>query len=241
MTKKDCLPRFVILQHSLPEHRNALHNKLRNRHTIPPLNPLSRQAEIGTWHDIEIACFSGGEPERVIMPVLKQQRVEFIFCLGLAGSLSPTLQLGNLIAPSASVRGDGLTDYWANPKLPAVANMKSLFALNTASHQLGIPLANGMLFTSATWYKEPDFIEEWSKLGVKGIQMELAQYYLLAHLHGKKAAGIYVISDLPLEGEAIWQTGFRTDAAILNGCEQATAIVLKAIELLAHETPTFSG
>lgn len=186
MTKKDNLPRYVILQHSLPEHRTALYNKLQNHRTIPALTPLSWPGEIGTWQGIEIACFSGGEPERVIMPVLQQDRVEYIFCLGLAGSLTPNLHLGDLVVPSASVRGDGLTDYWADPKLPAVANLTALSALNTASIHLGISLANGIFFTSATWYKEPDFIEAWAKLGVMGIQMELAQYYLLAHLFGKK-------------------------------------------------------
>lgn len=237
MTEIERLPRFVILQHSLPEHRQLLQNKLSNRRPFPALTPLSWPGDIGTWQGVEIACFAGGEPERVILPVLQQKQVEFIFCLGLAGSLSADLQLGDLIAPSASVRGEGLTDYWADPKLPAVADMTALLALNTVAHQAGIPLANGLFFTSATWYKEPDFIADWAKLGVMGIQMELAQYYLLAHLHGKKAAGLYVISDLPLAGEAIWETGFRTDPEILAGCARSITVVLQAIKWLAGEKP----
>jgi uridine phosphorylase len=146
--------------------------------------------------------------------------------LGLAGSLSAELHLGDMIAPVASVRGDGLTDYWADPKLPAVAHMSPLSALNQAARQRDLPISNGIFFTSATWYKEPEFIGKWSELGVVGIQMELAQYYLLAYLHRKKVAGLYVISDLPLEGEAVWETGFRQDNAILEGCYRSVDVLL---------------
>ncbi len=235
MKKTDLFPRFVILQHTIPEHKEALRSKMSKQRPLPALNPLSWQGEIGTWQGVEIACFAGGEPERVIVPILEQSSVEYIFCLGLAGSLSSKLQLGNLVAPIASVRGDGLTDYWADPKMPAVANMESLSALNNSARQLKIPMENGVFYTSATWYKEPDFIEQWAKLGVVGIQMELAQYYLLPHLYGKKSAGLYVISDLPLEGEAVWHTGFRKNQAIIDGCEQSVDILLKAIEMLASK------
>lgn len=233
MRRTDKFPRFVILQHTLPAHREALRQKLTRHRELPALNPLSWPGEIGRYNGIDIACFSGGEPERVIVPILELPEVEYIFCLGLAGSLSAELHLGDMVAPVASVRGDGLTDYWADPKLPAVADMTALSALNQAAQQLDISLSNGIFYTSATWYKEPDFIGEWSGLGVVGIQMELAQYYLLSHLYGKKTAGLYVISDLPLVGEAVWKTGFRQDKAIIDGCLRSVDVLLGAIERLA--------
>ena len=236
MKQPEPLPRFVILQHTLPAHREALRQKLSQRRELPALNPLAWSGEIGRWQGIDIACFAGGEPERVIVPILEQRQVEYIFCVGLAGSLSPELHLGELAAPIASVRGDGLTDYWADPKLPAVAHMAALSAINQAAQQAGIAFNNGLFYTSASWYKEPEFIEQWSKLGVVGIQMELAQYYLLGHLYGKKVAGLYVISDLPLTGEAVWQTGFRQDPLILEGCLRSVEVLLQAIASLASST-----
>jgi purine-nucleoside phosphorylase len=233
MKSTNNLPRFVILQHTLPDHREGLRQRMNEHRPLTALNPLSWPGEIGTYQGIEIALFAGGEPERVIVPILERPEVEYIFCLGLAGSLSAELHLGDIVAPTASVRGDGLTDYWADPKLPAVAHMAPLSALNQAAQQLDIPITNGIFYTSATWYKEPDFIEKWSELGVIGIQMELAQYYLLSHLYGKKTAALYIISDLPLEGEAVWQTGFRQDKTILAGCLRSVEILLDAIELLA--------
>jgi hypothetical protein len=61
----------------------------------------------------------------------------------------------------------------------------------------------------------------------------IALYYPLSYLYGKKAAGLYVISDMPIEGEAVWRTGFRRDEAILAACERAVEILLTAIESLS--------
>ena len=82
------LPRFVVLLHTLREQREALQDKLDERRTIPAPAPLAREGEIGVWHGIEIACFAGGEPERAVVPVLEQSTVEYVLCLGLAGSSS---------------------------------------------------------------------------------------------------------------------------------------------------------
>ncbi len=117
--------------------------------------------------------------------------------------------------------------------MPAVADVGALSALNESARQLGMSISNGILYSSATWYREPDFIEQWAELGVVGIQMELAQYYLLSHLYGKKAAGLYVISDTPLTGEEVWRTGFRRDQVILDTCKRSIDILLGAIESLS--------
>ncbi len=227
------LPKVVVLQHTFREQREALQRKLDKRHTIPAPAPLASEGKAGVWRGIEIACFAGGEPERVIVPVLEQQTVEYVLCLGLAGSLSADLRPGDLVAPVASVRGDGVSDYWADPKMPAVADVGVLSALNASAHHLGIPLSNGILYSTSTWYKESSFIQQWADLGVVGIQQEIALYYLLSYLYGKKTAGLYVISDMPIEGEYVCRTGFNKDQIVLDACERAVEILLGAIELIA--------
>ena len=227
------LPRFVVLLHTLQEQREALQDKLDERRTIPAPAPLAREGEIGVWRGIEIACFASGEPERVVVPVLEQSTVEYVLCLGLAGSLTADLRPGDLVVPVASVRGDGVSDYWADPRMPAVADVGALSALNASAGRLGVSLSNGMLYSTATWYRQSDFIGQWADLGLVGIQKEIALYYLLSYLYGKKAAGLYVISDVPIEGEAVWRTGFRRDEAILAGCERAVEILIGAVESLS--------
>ncbi len=234
MEQQPVLPRYAVLQYTVSEHREALQKRLEDRRALPPLAPFGREGEAGTWQGIEIACYPGGRVETKLVPVVEQPDVEYVFALGLAGSMSADLRRGDLVSPIASVRGDGLTDYWADPKLPAVADAGALYAVMTSARHLGIPLATGTFYTTPTMYRELTFLEEWAQLGVIGAQKELAQHLLLSHLHGKRAAGMYVISDAPLQGDRIWRDGIHTDQALLDAYERSVDVLLGAIQLLAN-------
>lgn len=233
MSKTDVLPRYVVFQHTVSQHQEVLRKKLGELHRVPPLAPFSAEGEIGTWHGLDIACYSGSIRETSLIPILEQRTVEYVFSLGLVGSLSKNLRAGHLVTPVASVRGDGLTDYWADARLPAVANVQALFAVHEAAQHLGIEIACGIFYTTATMYREMDFLRQWADLGVIGVQMEMAQHFILAHLHGKKAAGVYVVGDVPLEGDQIWRTGVSQTSELLNAYEHSVNILLNAIQLLS--------
>ncbi len=227
------LPRFVVIQHTFAEQCAILLNRLEERRAIPPLAPFCQPGECGIFHDIPIACYTGPALEMTLVPILEQKKVEYVFSMGLAGSLSEHLRRGDLIAPIASVRGDGLSDYWADAKLPAVANASVLVALNDSARRLGVPIANGVFYSTQTMYKETNFLPKWSEMGVVAVEMEMAQHLILAQLHGKKAGGLYVISDHPLEGDAIWETGIAQDRTLMNAYGSAVDILLDAIRLIA--------
>ncbi len=228
------LPRFVVIQHAFAEQCAILLNRLEERRAIPPLAPFCQPGESGILHGIPIACYTGPALEMTLVPILEQHNVEYVFSMGLAGSLSEHFSRGDLIAPIASVRGDGLSDYWADAKLPAVANAYALLTLNESARRLGVPIANGVFYSTQTMYKETNFLPQWSDLGVVAVEMEMAQHLILAQVHRKKAAGLYVISDHPLQGEAIWQTGIAQDSTLMNAYGSAVDILLDAIRLIAE-------
>jgi hypothetical protein len=233
MSETNVLPRFVVFQHTVAHHQELLRKKLGELRRIPPLAPFAPEGEVGTWHGVDIACYAGPFRETSLVPILEQSTVEYVFSLGLVGSLSRDLRPGALVTPVASIRGDGLTDYWADAKLPAVANAKALFAVNEAARRWESEIANGIFYTTSTMYREMDFLKKWAELGVIGVQMEMAQHFLLAHLHGKKVAGVYVVSDLPLEGDQIWRTGVPLDRELLSAYECSVNVLLGAIQLLS--------
>lgn len=195
MTNADTLPRFVVIQYAFWNLREILLKKLSDRRSILPLAKDCQEGEIGTWQEIPIACYSGPALEPTLVSILEQKNVEYVFSLGVAGTLSKNLQRGDLVAPTAAVRGDGATDFWANPRMPAVADAHALVALSESALRLGIPLANGVLYTTTSLYVDAAFVREWAALGVIGIDRTCAQQFLLAHMHRKKAAALYVVGD----------------------------------------------
>jgi hypothetical protein len=236
MDKAAVLPRFAVFQHTVPEHQEILRKQWEALRGLAPLAPFAPAGEIGTWRGLEVACYSGSFKETHLVPVLEQSAVEYVFSLGLVGSLSDRLRPGQLVAPTASVRGDGLTDYWADSALPAVADAGALFAVHEAAQHLGFEMASGIFYTTPTMYREMDFLKKWAELGVIGVQMEMAQHFILAHLHRKKAVGLYVVSDQPLAGDQIWRTGLSPRPELLEGYERSVQVLLHTIQSLAQRT-----
>ena len=105
MSDPIALPRFVVFLHTVSQHQEALRQRLIEQHRIPSLAPFAPEGEIGTWQGIEIALYPGSFRETSLVPVLEHNEVEFIFSIGLVGSLSDDLRPGDLVTPSASVRG----------------------------------------------------------------------------------------------------------------------------------------
>jgi purine-nucleoside phosphorylase len=114
-----------------------------------------------------------------------------------------------------------------------VADAAALAALMDSAHRLGVDLGGGVFCTTSTLYREGSFIEKWASLGVVGIEMEAAPHYLLSHLHGKRAAGLYAISDSPLQGDEIWRTGVALDGVLLAAYTRLVDVLLGAIQALS--------
>ena len=236
MSNPIALPRFVIFLHTVAEHQQALRRRLSEQRKIPSLAPFAPEGEAAIWQDIEIALYAGSFRETTLVPILEQSAVEYIFSLGLVGSLSDDLRPGDLCIPIASVRGDGLTGYWADAGLPALANPAALLAVHHAAERSGIKIASGIFYTTPTMYREMDFLSKWVEQGVIGVEMEIAQHFVLAHLYRKKAAGIYVVSDCPLKGDQIWHTGVSLTPELATAYERSVDVLLGAIQFL-FDTP----
>ena len=69
--------------------------------------------------------------------------------------------------------------------------------------QIGATTHVGNVLSSDTFYNaDPTFNDAWKKMGILGIEMESAGLYLNAIHAGKKALGIFTVSDHILRDEA---------------------------------------
>ena len=116
-----------------------------------------------------------------------------------------------------------------------MAHFVALFAVLQSADRLGIKITSGIFHTIAIMYKEIDFLPHWAEQGVIGVQMEIAQHFILAHLYRKKAAGVYVVSDTPLKGDQIWRTGVSQTPELSTAYERSVDILGGAIQLLAGQ------
>jgi uridine phosphorylase len=128
---------------------------------------------------------------------------KIIIFSGLIGALQPNIRVGDIIVPTAALRGEGASRYFVDEAYPAVADFTLLRTISTVLEKSftgsGIELHYGPIYTTDAFAAETkEFLDEWSERRLLGIEMETSAIYTLASLYGVKAGSIHIVSDNPI-------------------------------------------
>ena len=126
-----------------------------------------------------------------------------IIYTGLIGSLQPDIGVGDIIVPTAALRGEGASKYYVDEAYPAVADFRLLRTISAVLEKTFKDTETGLHYgpiytTDAFAAETKEFLEEWSARKLLGIEMETSAIYVLASLYGIKAASIHIVSDNPV-------------------------------------------
>lgn len=130
--------------------------------------------------------------------------VENIIRVGTAGSINQNVKVRDIvIAMGACTNSHYASQYNLPGTFAPIADyglMKTAIK-NAEKHSANYHVGNCL--SSDTFYcDDPTATEKWAKMGVMCIEMEAAALYMNAARCGKKALGIFTISDHILTGEA---------------------------------------
>lgn len=119
---------------------------------------------------------------------------------GYCGALRPGIEIGTLIIPDRARIGEGTSKYYGKSDF-SVPDQALVARLVEAARRFGHePLVGEVFSTDGVFMEAPDFLEGLAKQGMVGIDMEMSALFSIAEYHGKRAAGILVVSDKPYEG-----------------------------------------
>ena len=140
-------------------------------------------------------------------------RADKILFLGTCGGLKG-YSIGDIILCEKAFNGEGFSSY--HDKEDSIRSISGLEKLIPASNELlkeltgfsgikDIELKRGNIFTIGSLTAEtPDNLFLLRDNGFAGVDMELSAIYTASHAIGRQAAGIVVVSDLPLE-RPLWE------------------------------------
>lgn len=156
------------------------------------------EGRIGEVNGIKIAVIGNtrltGYHENLLVPLLNTP-VEYVLTIGLGGAITSDFGIGDLVIPSASVRGDGLTSYYLSEKIPAVGSLEVLSRIYNSCIEKGIMPHTGVFYTTESKYKEIEMLPKLKQDGLIMIEKEVAPIYGLAHIFRKKAGALHIVSD----------------------------------------------
>lgn len=130
--------------------------------------------------------------------------VETIIRVGSCGALQENVNLYDvIIAQAASTNSNYVDQYHIPGHFAPIADFDLVTKAKQAADKIGAVSHVGNVLSSDTFYNADDkFNDAWKKMGILGIEMESAGLYLNAIHAGKKALGVFTVSDHILRDEA---------------------------------------
>ncbi|MBK4033639.1 purine-nucleoside phosphorylase [Staphylococcus aureus] len=130
--------------------------------------------------------------------------VDTIIRIGSCGALQENVNLYDvIIAQAASTNSNYVDQYNIPGHFAPIADFELVTKAKNVADQIGATTHVGNVLSSDTFYNaDPTFNAAWKKMGILGIEMESAGLYLNAIHAGKKALGIFTVSDHILRDEA---------------------------------------
>lgn len=131
--------------------------------------------------------------------------VDTIIRIGSAGGLSDSVKLRDVVAGIGACTNSNFASQYRLPGTFApVADFALLRRVAEIAEKRGISLKVGNILSSDVFYNDdPGFNDAWKRMGVLCVEMESAALYMIAAHAGKRALGMFTISDHIYTGEAL--------------------------------------
>jgi len=178
------------------------------------------------WHNVEIKGrdrnmpaasaegitminFGMGSPNAAtVMDLLSAVSPEAVLFLGKCGGLKRKNQLGDLILPIAAIRGEGTSNDYMPPEVPALPSFNLQRAVSTTIRNYKRDYWTGTVFTTnrRVWEYDDGFKDYLRSTRTMAIDMESATLFTVGFANKIPNGALLLVSDQPMIS-----TGVKTD------------------------------
>ena len=159
-----------------------------------------------TANGITIINFGMGSANAAtIMDLLSSIEPKACLFLGKCGGLKRKNQLGDLILPIAAIRGDGTSNDYFPPEVPALPAFNLQKAISTTIRNFSRDYWTGTVYTTnrRVWEHDDKFKEYLRQLRCMAIDMETATIFSTGFYNQIPTGALLLVSDQPMIPEGI--------------------------------------
>lgn len=172
-----------------------------------PVNGEGRAMRSATAENITIINFGMGSPNAgTIIDLLTAVQPKAALFLGKCGGLKTGKnQVGDLILPIAAIRGEGTSNDYLPPEVPALPAFALQKAISTTIRDYNRDYWTGTVYTTnkRVWEHRADFKEYLSSLRPIAIDMETATIFVAAFKNQIPAGALLLVSDMPMVPDGV--------------------------------------
>ncbi|CAG5068189.1 AMP nucleosidase [Dyadobacter sp. CECT 9623] len=170
-----------------------------------PVRGQGRAMQTATHKDITIINFGMGSPmAATVMDLLSAINPKAVLFLGKCGGLKKT-QIGDLILPIAAIRGEGTSDDYMPPEIPALPSFRLQSTVSASIKKAKMDYWTGTVYTTnrRIWEHDDDFKEYLRAIRAMAIDMETATIFIVGFANSIPHGALLLVSDNPLVPEGV--------------------------------------
>ncbi len=173
-----------------------------------------------TANNITIINFGMGSANAAtVMDLLSAIEPKAVLFLGKCGALKKKNDLGHLILPIAAIRGEGTSNDYFPPEVPALPAFNLQKAVSTTIRDHNRDYWTGTVYTTnrRVWEHDEEFKDYLRRIRAMAIDMETATIFSVGFANGIPSGALLLVSDQPMIS-----SGIKTEESDRRVSEQYT-------------------
>ncbi|MBY0555056.1 AMP nucleosidase [bacterium] len=171
-----------------------------------PINGQDRPMRSATAENITIINFGiGSAMAALIMDLLSAVNPKAVLFLGKCGGLKRKNQLGDLVLPLAAIRGEGTSNDYMPPEIPALPSFRMQRSISSMIIKHNLDYWTGTVYTTnrRVWEHDEAFKEYLVKSRAMAIDMETATLFTAGFANDIPRGALLLVSDNPMTPEGV--------------------------------------
>lgn len=166
---------------------------------------MGRAMQTATANNITIINFGmGSAMAATVMDLLSAVQPKAVLFLGKCGGLKKT-QIGDLVLPIAAIRGEGTSNDYMRPEIPALPSFRLQRAVSSTIKRHESDYWTGTVYTTnrRIWEHDDAFKDYLREIRAMAIDMETATIFTVGFVNSIPHGALLLVSDNPLVPEGV--------------------------------------
>ncbi len=171
-----------------------------------PVHGRHKPMSTATAKGITIINFGmGSATAATVMDLLTAIQPHAVLFLGKCGGLKHRAKLGDLILPIAAIRGEGTSNDYFPPEVPALPAFALQKAISTTIQAHHRDYWTGTVYTTnrRVWEHDADFKKYLTKIRAMAVDMETATIFITGFANEIPTGALLLVSDEPMTPEGV--------------------------------------
>lgn len=171
-----------------------------------PIYGLDKPMQSVSANGITLINFGMGSPvAATVMDLLSAIEPSAVLFLGKAGGIRKKNKIGDFVLPIAAIRGEGTSNDYFPPEVPALPAFALQKAISTSIRDFELDYWTGTVYTTnrRVWEHDKQFKKYLREIRVMAVDMETATIFSVGFANKIPTGALLLISDQPMVPEGV--------------------------------------